>query len=50
MIDVPGREALAGDAFVIPAAKPCRGYRWPRDGEPCLFLAVAPAGAGFTRL
>jgi hypothetical protein len=27
-----------------------RAYRWPRDGEPCLFLAVASAGATFTRL
>lgn len=39
-----------GDAYVIPAGKPFRGCRWPRDGEACLFLAVAPAGAGFTRL
>lgn len=40
----------AGEAFVIPAGKPFRGYRWPRDGAPCLFLAVAPADANFTRL
>jgi mannose-6-phosphate isomerase-like protein (cupin superfamily) len=40
----------AGGLFVIPAGTPFRGYRWPRDGEPCLFLAVAPAGATFTRL
>ena len=40
----------AGDTFVIPANTPYRGYRWPRDeDEPCLFLAVAPAGAEFTR-
>lgn len=39
----------AGEAYVIPAGRPFRGYRWPRDGEPCLFLAVAPAGASFTR-
>jgi mannose-6-phosphate isomerase-like protein (cupin superfamily) len=40
----------AGEAFVIPAGTPFRGYRWPRDGEPCLVLAVAPAGSGFSRL
>jgi mannose-6-phosphate isomerase-like protein (cupin superfamily) len=40
----------AGEVFVIPAGTPFRGYRWPRDGEPCQFLAVAPAGATFTRL
>jgi mannose-6-phosphate isomerase-like protein (cupin superfamily) len=39
-----------GSACVIPAGKPFRGYRWPRDGAPCLFLAVAPVGASFTRL
>jgi mannose-6-phosphate isomerase-like protein (cupin superfamily) len=39
-----------GQAVVIPAGTPFRGYRWPRDGEPCLFLAVAPAGSTFTRL
>ena len=38
-----------GSAYVIPAGTPFRGSRWPRDGEPCLFLAVAPTGAGFTR-
>ena len=32
-----------GDAFVIPAGAPFRGYRWPRTAsEPCLFLAVSP--------
>lgn len=40
----------SGEAFVIPAGVPFRGYRWPRDGDPCLFLAVAPAEARFTRL
>ena len=40
----------AGELVVIPAGTPFRGSRWPRDGEPCLFLAVAPAGATFTRL
>ena len=40
----------AGQLFVIPAGTRFRGYRWPRDGDPCLFLAIAPAGAGFTRL
>ena len=49
-LEVEGREPLvleAGTAFVIPADTPFRGYRWPRDGDPCLFLAVAPAGATF---
>ena len=41
----------AGEVFVIPAGTPFRGYRWPREGdERCRFLAVAPAGASFTRL
>lgn len=40
----------AGQMYVIQANTPFRGYRWPRDGEPCLFLAVAPAGTSFTRL
>lgn len=40
----------AGDVFVIPAGTRFRGYRWPRDGAPCRFLAVAPAGASFDRL
>lgn len=39
----------AGEVFVIPAGRRFRGYRWPRDGGPCLFLAVARAGATFTR-
>lgn len=52
-LELEGRDPLvlaAGDLFVIPAGTQFRGYRWPRDGEPCLFLAVAPAGATFTRL
>ena len=40
----------AGAFYVIPAGTLFRGYRWPRDGAPCLFLAVTPAGATFTRL
>lgn len=40
----------AGELFVIPAGTPFRGYRWPREGGPCRFLAVAPMGATFTRL
>lgn len=44
------RVISAGQMYVIPADTPFRGYRWPRDGEPCLFLAVAPAGTSFTRL
>jgi mannose-6-phosphate isomerase-like protein (cupin superfamily) len=52
-LELEGREPQvigAGETFVIPAHTPFRGYRWPRDGAPCLFLAVAPAGASFTRL
>jgi mannose-6-phosphate isomerase-like protein (cupin superfamily) len=52
-LELEGREPAvlrAGELFVIPARTPFRGYRWPRDGEPCLFLAVAPADATFTRL
>lgn len=53
-LELEGREPVvlrAGELIVIPAATPFRGYRWPRDGdEPCRFLAVAPAGASFTRL
>lgn len=52
-LELEGREPVvleAGDVFVIPAGTPFRGYRWPRDGGPCRFLAVAPAGAAFTRL
>jgi mannose-6-phosphate isomerase-like protein (cupin superfamily) len=44
------RVISAGQLYVIPAGTPFRGYGWPRDGEPCSFLAVAPAGASFKRL
>jgi mannose-6-phosphate isomerase-like protein (cupin superfamily) len=40
----PPRDLTAGECFVIPAGRRFRGYRWPRDGEPCLFLAVTAAG------
>ena len=33
-----------GEAWVIPAGRPFRGYRYPRDGAPCVFLAVSSAG------
>jgi mannose-6-phosphate isomerase-like protein (cupin superfamily) len=52
-LELDGQESRIidpGELFVIPAGTPFRGYRWPRDGEPCLFLAIAPAGATFTRL
>jgi hypothetical protein len=45
-----GREPVvlaAGDAFVIPPGTHYRGYRWPRDGGPCQFLAVSAADATF---
>jgi hypothetical protein len=48
--DVSVVDVIARQLFVTPAGTPFRGYRWPRDGEPCLFLAVAPAGASFKRL
>ena len=52
--DLPPVEAPSAgfivQLFVIPAGTPFRGFRWPREGEPCLFLAIAPAGATFTRL
>ena len=35
-------DLAAGECFVIPAKHRFRGYRWPRDGGPCLFLAVGP--------
>jgi mannose-6-phosphate isomerase-like protein (cupin superfamily) len=50
-LELDGREPLvldAGDAFVIPPDTPYRGYRWPRDGDPCLFLAVSAADAAFS--
>jgi mannose-6-phosphate isomerase-like protein (cupin superfamily) len=37
------RDLAAGECFVIPPGKAFRGYRGPRDGEPCLFLAVSLA-------
>jgi mannose-6-phosphate isomerase-like protein (cupin superfamily) len=53
-LHIEGRESFvlrAGELFVIPAGTPFRGHRWPVEGgEPCLFLAVAPASASFTRL
>ena len=52
-LELEGREPVvleAGAFSVIPAGTPFRGYRWPRDGAPCLFLAITPAGATFTRL
>jgi len=36
-----------GGHFVIPAGTRYRGYRWPRDGGPCTFLAVAASDADF---
>jgi mannose-6-phosphate isomerase-like protein (cupin superfamily) len=50
-LELKGRDPIVlapGDVFVIQAGTPFRGYRWPRDGEPCRFLAVAPAGASFS--
>lgn len=50
-LELAGREAQvlqAGECAVIPRKTPFRGYRWPRDGEPCLFVAVAPADAVFS--
>jgi mannose-6-phosphate isomerase-like protein (cupin superfamily) len=40
--DLEGVVLETGDSFVIPASTGFRGYRWPRDGEPCLFVAVSP--------
>ena len=34
------RDLAAGECYVIPAGRRFRGYRWPRDGKACLFLAV----------
>lgn len=50
-LELEGREPVVlrtGETFVIPPHVAFRGYRWPRDGEPCLFLAVAPADATFS--
>ena len=53
-LELEGREPFvlhAGELFVIPAGTPFRGCRWPREnGGRCRFLAVARAGATFTRL
>jgi mannose-6-phosphate isomerase-like protein (cupin superfamily) len=35
------RDLAAGECFVIPVGRRFRGYRWPRHGRPCLFLAVS---------
>jgi mannose-6-phosphate isomerase-like protein (cupin superfamily) len=35
-----------GQACVVPPSTPMRGYRHPRDGPACVFLAVSAAGAG----
>lgn len=51
-LELAGHEPIvlaAGDCFVIPPNTPFRGYRWPRDGDPCLFVAVSPRSATFTR-
>jgi mannose-6-phosphate isomerase-like protein (cupin superfamily) len=50
-LELEGREPVvleAGEAYVIPAGTPFRGYRWPRDGAPCEFVAVAPSGTTFS--
>ena len=36
-----------GELHVIPAGTRYRGYRWPRHGGPCTFVAVAVADAEF---
>lgn len=43
--DEPERTCVlsAGECYVVPPDTPLRGYRYPRDGAPCLFLAVSPA-------
>ena len=51
-LELVGREPIdlpAGSVFVIPPHTRFRGYRWPRDGGRCRFLAVAPADAVFRR-
>ena len=42
----PPRDLSTGECFVIPAGRRFRGYRWPREGAPCLFLAVTTRNAG----
>ncbi len=52
-LELESREPVVlgtGETFVIPPHVPFRGYRWPRDGKPCLFLAVTPADATFRDL
>lgn len=52
-LELQGLEPIvigAGEVFVIPPGVPFRGYRWPRDGSPCEFVAVAPADAVFTTI
>jgi mannose-6-phosphate isomerase-like protein (cupin superfamily) len=52
-LELEGRDPIdlrAGDLFVIPAGTPFRGYRWPRESEPCQFVAVAPVDASFNRV
>ena len=52
-LELEGREPIvidAGEVFVIPPGVPFRGYRWPRDGSACEFVAVAPADAVFTSI
>ena len=40
----------AGELHVIPAGTRYRGYRWPRDGGPCTFVAATQADAAFTQI
>ena len=35
------RDLAAGGNDETVAGRSFRGYRWPRDGQPCLFLAVS---------
>jgi len=40
-------ELRPGDAFVIPAGVPFRGYRYPRDqAQPTIFLGIYPHEEG----
>lgn len=39
----PPGDLTRGECFIVPAGcRRFRGYRWPPDGAPCLFLAVTP--------
>jgi mannose-6-phosphate isomerase-like protein (cupin superfamily) len=39
----PPGDLTRGECFIIPAGcRRFRGYRWPRDGAPSVFLAVTP--------